>query len=183
VTSSWTTIWTSQTSSNSLMVCSLHFYNWSFQSSSYASAAEMAERHNAKQVLQLSRELVYKLQDLIDNKWTNSLVQWNIPPYVMVHVIHNSSSACLVACVNCSSLFYTWISLCQKWFCILVTVFSRMYWYPINDYFNHSFILLSQKKSCVEKCCRRKLRQTLVPSSNFKTIDAFSDSKIKECLK
>ncbi|ELU15270.1 hypothetical protein CAPTEDRAFT_191445 [Capitella teleta] len=29
---------------------------------------EMAERHNAKQVLQLSRELVYKLQDLIDNK-------------------------------------------------------------------------------------------------------------------
>ncbi|XP_074643721.1 small G protein signaling modulator 2-like isoform X2 [Tubulanus polymorphus] len=29
---------------------------------------EMAERHNAKQVLKISRELVYRLQDLIENK-------------------------------------------------------------------------------------------------------------------
>jgi len=29
---------------------------------------EMAERHNAKQVIRIARDLVYKLQDLIENK-------------------------------------------------------------------------------------------------------------------
>ena len=32
---------------------------------------EMAERHNAKQVLRIARDLVYKLQDLIENKWNH----------------------------------------------------------------------------------------------------------------
>ncbi len=32
------------------------------------SFTEMAERHNAKQVLKLSRDLVLRLQDLIENK-------------------------------------------------------------------------------------------------------------------
>jgi len=32
--------------------------------------AEMAERHNAKEVLQISRSLVHRLQDLIENKWS-----------------------------------------------------------------------------------------------------------------
>ena len=29
---------------------------------------EMAERHNAKQVLKISRDLVHRLQDMIENK-------------------------------------------------------------------------------------------------------------------
>lgn len=30
--------------------------------------AEMAERHNTKQILKLARDLVYKVQTLIENK-------------------------------------------------------------------------------------------------------------------
>lgn len=33
-----------------------------------SSLAEMAERHNAKQILQLARDLVHKVQILIENK-------------------------------------------------------------------------------------------------------------------
>lgn len=32
------------------------------------SLSEMAERHNAKQILQLARDLVHKVQILIENK-------------------------------------------------------------------------------------------------------------------
>ena len=34
---------------------------------------EMAERHNAKQVIRIAQDLVYKLQDLIENKWQRIL--------------------------------------------------------------------------------------------------------------
>lgn len=35
---------------------------------SVSSFSEMAERHNAKQILQLARDLVHKVQILIENK-------------------------------------------------------------------------------------------------------------------
>ena len=51
----------------------------------------MAERHNAKQVLRIARDLVYKLQDLIENKWNH----WEKKAYTDLCAI-DSKKRCLL---------------------------------------------------------------------------------------
>ena len=60
----------------------IRFFNGSYLSNNCSFSfeilclVEMAERHDAREILRISRELILELQKLIDNKWTHVDARW-----------------------------------------------------------------------------------------------------------